>query len=283
MGVWSYVISVVFGLLTVIYVPSILMLRILNIRGFALLGIAPVWSAGVATVASILFHTLDIFWNLTNYLVFNLIAILFLGLIRIIIFSKENSENYLSHPDRELFSRKKEALLTLAFIIGGSLFFWLPTMWGIDLHLPAQQNDSTFHMSALMTMVQTGNASPMSAFSSLYGLAEANVTYPAVWHQLAALFATESTVVFVSKSMQLVTAIVWSVNIAIFASVVLIRANGAGFVAVAVAQLIPIFPVYYHVQIPLWPNAWGVALLPGLVAGILSAYRNIREGVKYSV
>ncbi|MDO5060363.1 MAG: hypothetical protein Q4D73_01885 [Actinomycetaceae bacterium] len=274
-GLW-YILGVSLASLLVVYVPSVLMLRSLGIKGYLLFGIAPAWSAGVSTAASLVFSKLGIFWNLQNYLAFNLVALLLCFGIGRILIGKRLADSEEGTEEVPVAQGKTGIIATGVLLILGSLLYWLPTIWGIDLNLPAQQNDSTFHLSALMTIVQTGDASPLTAFSSLYGLSEVSVTYPAVWHQLGALFATEQTVVQVAKALQLTVAFLWLANISILTTVALPRLWGAGPLAIAVAQIIPIFPVYYHVAIPLWPNAWGIALLPGVVAAVLTAFRNYR-------
>lgn len=264
------------GTLAVIYLPSLLMLRFLGIRGYLLGSIAPVWAAGVATAASLIFNPLGIFWNLQNYLIFNLVSIILCFLIGKIL-RMEQKNSGIPRGDYTPVALGKTAVIAATVLIAaGSLFYWLPTVWYIPVELPPQQNDSTFHLASLMTIVQSGDASPLTAFSSMYGLGNVKITYPAVWHQFAALFATEETVVLAAKSMQLTMAALWLINLNLLANVVLPRLWGAGLIAVSVAQIIPVFPVYYHVIIPLWPNAIGISMLPGMLAGLLTVFRNIK-------
>lgn len=268
-------IALALGMLLVIYLPSLLILRALNVRGSMLLGLAPVWTAGVLTAASLLFDKAGIAWTLAHYTLLNVVLVVLFTLLGIMVYGHRALTT--ARTDDVLVANSKPLwVVSVTLIVTGALLYWLPTMLNIPVEYPAQQNDSTFHLSALMTIVQTGKASPLTAFSSLYGLEGVSVTYPAVWHQLAALFATETTVVMTSKATQLVIATLWLINIHILARVALPRTYGAGLFAVAIAQIIPIFPVYYHVELPLWPNAIGIALLPGLLAALLTFFRAIR-------
>ncbi|MCS4484030.1 hypothetical protein NXS08_00800 [Gleimia sp. 6138-11-ORH1] len=274
-GIW-FILGVSLASLLVIYLPSLLMLRSLGAKGYLLFGLAPAWSAGVSTAASLIFAKFEISWNLTNFMLFNLLSLFLCLLIGRIIFGARFEKTQEGTEDIPVPQGKLGLIATLILLLLGTIFYWLPTIWGIDLNYPAQQNDSTFHLSAVMTILQTGDASPLTAFSSLYGLSDVNVTYPAVWHQLAALFATEQTVVQVAKALQFTVAFLWLANISILTTVALPRLWGAGLLGIAVAQIIPVFPVYYHVNIPLWPNAWGIALLPGVVSALLTAFRNYK-------
>lgn len=171
-----HMIALALGILLVVYLPSMVMLRALNIRGSMLLGLAPVWTAGVSTAASLVFAKLGIMWSLTHYVLLTVLLVVIFAAGGNMVFGRQSL--WSAQADDVLPTYPKTFWVApVALIVIGSLLYWLPTMWNIPVEYPAQQNDSTFHLSALMTMIQTGNASPLTAFSSLYGLESVSVTY----------------------------------------------------------------------------------------------------------
>lgn len=262
--------------LIIVYVPAFTILCGLGVDRRISVLLSPVWTAGMMTVSSLLFVKLEIAWTLTNYLMFSgVVAVMVHGLgILIAERTKSCPREHRSLRFWFVTGETTKSLSWLFLLILSSALMWLPTVWGVEPWVPPQHNDSTFHLSAVMSIVQTGQASPTVAFSSLYGFGQVDVAYPAVWHQITSLLATESTVVQASKGMYLTISVIWLVNISILAEDLLFEFPNTARYALVVAQVLPVFPVYYLTHLPLWPNALGIAMIPGLLAALHGSFRN---------
>ena len=137
----------------------------------------------------------------------------------------------------------------------------------MDPYFPASLSDPMFHYNGINAVMNTGNASMFGAMDWNYGLRVLDVTYPSVWHALAALIASPTVVVEVAHVLSyLVTPVIFLVGMTTLGAevfplrrlmTVLTPLAAAGFVA---------FPDYMTVGKGFWPNSLALALFPGVLA-----------------
>ena len=261
----------------VAFLPGAVCVRLLGLRGLSMWAVAPAWTAGLTTAASLAFSFLSIRWSPVSFAVFFAVSVVLCGALGLLVLGRERVVHgaFAGHVYVRM-SRRDKVLLT-AFIVVAALLMWVPITFASGLDLPPQQNDPIYHMSAAQGILNTGDASPLTAFRSMYGLGRAAAIYPAVWHQLTALIATPSTVVLASKAVLLAVCLIWLVTMASLAQVGLPRLWGAPFYVVGLASILPVFPVYFLVTTARWPNALGLAIVPGLIAFALTFFRAIRR------
>lgn len=261
------------SLLVVVFAPGLLCLRLLGLRGLTLWAVAPAWTGGIASVASVALSQLNISWSSASFGLASLTAAAISVVAGRALLGKNLQRRGFSGGNVALPLGRRASLVLAALVTFGAGAIWIPAVSGTPWSNPPQMWDPTYHLSAIWSMVTSGDASPFTAFSRLYGPEAVSLFYPAVFHQLTALVATPETVIPSIKTMLFVICLVWNIGIACVAQVVLPYFKHAPHYAVALAQLVPVFPAYLLLRVPNWPNALGIALIPGILALSLVVYR----------
>ena len=166
-----------------------------------------------------------------------------------------------SHTYRILTRRERAALWALVGL--GWVVAALAMVAAADPADPVQQWDSTFHMNGVWNILQTQQAQPNGGLAPLYDGRQ--VTYPIAWHAFTALFSTTGTVVQASNTMSLLIMGLWVAGGAAFTAVVS-TSRTAVLAAPVIAGCLPNMPADALTMYNQWPNALGVALLPGLAS-----------------
>ena len=168
-----------------------------------------------------------------------------------------------------------------AMVAAGSFLAALPMLLHANPELPAQQWDSTFHLNGVWSILQFGSASPFGGLSDLYG--GRSVFYPTTWHAFTALFSTSPTVIRAANASSIVLMIMWVLGASALTSVIT-RRRGAILAAPILAGLLLDMPADNLTMYNQWPNAMGLAAVPGVVALAVILGRRIagafEEGIR---
>lgn len=168
-----------------------------------------------------------------------------------------------------------------AMVAAGSFLAALPMLLHANPELPAQQWDSTFHLNGVWSILQFGSASPFGGLSDLYG--GRSVFYPTTWHAFTALFSTSPTVIRAANASSIVLMIMWVLGASALTSVIT-RRRGALLAAPILAGLLLDMPADNLTMYNQWPNAMGLAAVPGVVALAVILGRRIagafEEGIR---
>lgn len=168
-----------------------------------------------------------------------------------------------------------------AMVAVGSFLAALPMLLHANPELPAQQWDSTFHLNGVWSILQFGSASPFGGLSDLYG--GRSVFYPTTWHAFTALFSTSPTVIRAANASSIVLMIMWVLGASALTSVIT-RRRGAILAAPILAGLLLDMPADNLTMYNQWPNAMGLAAVPGVVALAVILGRHIagafEEGIR---
>lgn len=168
-----------------------------------------------------------------------------------------------------------------AMVAAGSFLAALPMLLHANPELPAQQWDSTFHLNGVWSILQFGSASPFGGLSDLYG--GRSVFYPTTWHAFTALFSTSPTVIRAANASSIVLMIMWVLGASALTSVIT-RRRGAILAAPILAGLLLDMPADNLTMYNQWPNAMGLAAVPGVVAFAVILGRRIagafEEGIR---
>ena len=264
--------------LLLLYLPGLLCLIGFGVTGFSRWLLAPAWSAGTVLLASLILSALGVGFSLGPVLVVQLVCVLLCALVGLLV-HRSTHQVAIPTPDGVGSSRRSAHVLWGSIfgvtVIANAAVMWWRSFGSYAPDAPAQQNDALFHSSGVWSILHSGNASPLGAFSRMYGPEDIAVVYPNVFHQFVALFATTATVIPATKLFLLGICVVWIAGVAGLCSAVLPTVKWAPWVAIVFAQFHPSFPVYLLNRVSIWPNALGIALLPGILAVIIVTVRSL--------
>ena len=140
----------------------------------------------------------------------------------------------------------------------------------------SQSYDAVFHLNALRYVAETGSASPRD----LTGMTGATGFYPSLWHAVAALVvpaAGGSVPAAANLTSMAVALVVWPLGSALLTRQLLgprpVPVGAAAVLSMAFVSF-PWFPLSWGV---LWPNTLGIALIPAVLACLLSALGVARD------
>ncbi len=138
-----------------------------------------------------------------------------------------------------------------------------------------------FHYNGINAVLTTGDASMFGAMDWNHGLRVLDVTYPAVWHALAALVAAPTAVIEVAHVLSyLVTPghLPGGGMTCLGAEVFPRRRRMVILTPPLVAAGFVAFPDYMAVGKSFWPNALALALFPGVLALGYAAVLDMSRG-----
>lgn len=290
LGQWWALAPMIVEMMVAATLPAVFWVRA-RVRSSVLsLAVAPAITFAFITALSILFDKAGISWQREHVLpVLGILTVL--GAL-VLLFAKvrEASGGRLPRggivaalgprkPLGEAQSRVRAS--TWAMILLGSLLAALPMLLHANPGLPPQQWDSTFHLNGVWSILRSGSASPFGGLSDLYGGRE--VFYPTTWHAFTSLFATPPTVIRAANAGSIVLMIIWVVGATALTSVIT-RRRGAILAAPVLAGLLLDMPADNLTMYNQWPNAMGLAAVPGVAALAVILGRRIAadspEGVR---
>lgn len=247
---------------TVMYLPGLVMLHRLGVRGLLAVAAAPAPVVGVVGASGILLDGLGIPWSLASLTVMMLIAMVGLALFARLA------------PQRQIRTRplpvRDAAMVSVGLLFGALLqgAAYLPGMRRPDaLH---QIHDALFQLNATQEIIRSGNASSFGALDPLQGK-RSGIFYPTAFDAVAAVGASTSSAVVAVNVLMLVTVLViWPIGIVALARVVAPRRPLVAAVAPVIAASFIIFPANFIIMQGALPYGLALALAPGVAALVIA-------------
>lgn len=239
-----------------VFVPGLVALRLVGLRGLALVAFAPVMSTAMTAVAALGLGVLRVPWSLASYAA----AMVVFGALAWIL---GRVLGRVPAPPRS----ERRWLLPVAVGLGILFGLWRLAAYINEPGAISQTNDAVFHLNAIRNILETESASSMHVSAVIGGRG----FYPAAWHGLVSLSALVGVDIAVAvNAMSLViAAVVWPVGIAWLTRVVTGSERTAAVAAILSAAL-QTFPLLMFQWGVLYPNGLSTALLPAAIALVLS-------------
>lgn len=269
----SWLDAVPVGLLSAVwlFVPGLLVTYGYGLRGFAAWGLAPVVSVAVAATTAVVAQKIGVPWSVPLVVV---VAVAIAVVVSVVAFLLRRRWPALPADPRRV---------TLAAALGmvpAVLLGFITFVHGVQSPTALSQTyDAVLHYNTVRSIVDTKDAS--SLVLGTVGIpGESNIFYPGGWHDIVSLvvmsggFGIPASVNMVSLVIGIV---VWPVScMALVRQVV-----GRSAVALAVTGVLSIaftaFPWDLLSFGVLWPNLLGMALVPAVLAAVLSVTGLARE------
>lgn len=254
-----------------LFVPGLALLLALGYRRRAAALSAPVISVGLLAGLAVVFGAVGVPWNAPAVAAsVALIAAVVLGIRWAVTRREVRAARHTASVGEaaDVGSRRTTALLVGGVVLGG-LLAAVPLAQGLRPDLMLQAWDNVFQLSATRFVVETANASPFHLQAVSHQVTASVPFYPAAWHGIAALSTVGSVITGSNALLLLLAGAVWPAGLAALARVAvpgrplvaaLAPVVGAGFFA------FPAIMLGWG-----WPNAFAIALLPGLLALTLLA------------
>jgi hypothetical protein len=254
-----------------LFVPGLLVTYGYGLRGFAAWGLAPVVSVAIIATTAAVAPIVGVSWSIQLVIAVALVIAVVVAVVAFLLRRRWPATP--ADPPR----------VTLAAAIGLVPAFVLSIitfMHGIA-HPDAlsQTYDAVLHYNAVASILDTHNASSLT-IGSLDIPGEPGSFYPAGWHDLVSLvvmsggFGITSTVNMVSG---VIAIAVWPVSCLLLVRQVV----GKSAVAMAITGLVSVaftaFPWDLLSFGVLWPNLLGMALVPAVLAAVLSVTGMARD------
>ncbi len=281
-GQWWTVVPTMVGMLVVLTLPTVFWVRARVRSSVVALAVAPGMTMAILTALSIVFDVAGVDWERAK--VFPVLGLV--GALGAVVWLFESARRAgggtlqpggivaAIGPRRPLGEAQSRVRASTWAMIGvGALLAALPMLLRADPRLPAQQWDSTFHLNGVWSMLHSHSASPFGGLADLYG--GRKVFYPTTWHAFTALFSTPTTVIRASNASSIVLMIVWVLGATALTSVVT-RRRGAILASPILAGLLLDMPADNLTMYNQWPNAMGLAAVPGVVALAVIVGRRMR-------
>lgn len=252
---WLNAVPTILAATAVLMVPGLLLAWSMRARGFALFGLAPVFSVSLISVTAVVCPFIGVPWSAVPVLVLALVA-------SAVAFVSNRRSRRTWRPQRAFDSRFAFAMLgTLlaAVIIGARLVYAFGTPDSIS-----QTYDNIFHLNAIQYILHTGQASSLTV-GGMTGIP----FYPAGWHAVVSLSAQltgASIPVAVNASNLVIGAVVWPMACILFCQQVLGQSKMTALLAGVLSAAFSSFPLMMVDFGVLYPNLLSISLLPALLA-----------------
>jgi hypothetical protein len=250
-----------------LFVPGCVAVRLVGLRGWAALGAGPAVGTTLLVAAGIVCGATGVGWGLLPLVVSVLIGWVLAALVGRLV-RRWAAPRTAPDPSR--------ALSLLAGVAG--LAFALASVVVVLTHVAAtpdsfpQHPDTIFHLGDALWMAQHHDVSLLHAYRFID--AGRSSAYPAAFHVVTATTSMLSGVDVVASTQSAVlvmAGLVWPAGVVLLARALLgNRPAVVGSAAVA-SVLFTAFPYTVMGFGVLWPNLFGQALLPGVVATALAA------------
>ncbi|MCZ2806492.1 hypothetical protein O2W18_15385 [Modestobacter sp. VKM Ac-2983] len=255
-------------------VPGLPIAHLLGLRGLAAVGLAPVAVVGVVGVTAIGASQVGVEWSPL------LLLAVFAGLTALVACIALPLRQRLPRPlpaDRRSVLGAASAGLVAAMLLGA---FTVRRAIASPEEL-IQSSDSPFHYNAVVTILNSGDASSF-ALDTLGVPGQAQGFYPGAWHGLASLLVMMSGVSVPAAANILsvsIALVVWPLGCLLLMR----QLAGPSPLALGLAGVLSIgfgaFPWELLGWGVLWPNLLGLALVPAGLATLLSAVGLAEEDV----
>lgn len=242
----------------VVFVPGVLALYGVGMRGLGLLAAGPVFSVASTAVIAVVLGATGIGWSPRSWGVASLLLIVLAWAIARLLGCRP------SVAPGALRRWYLPTAIGLGVLLGG----WRLVAYISDPAGVSQTNDAVFHMNAVRFILETADASSLHVNSVIGG----SGFYPSAWHGMVSLIAmlTGASIAVATNMFTLVIgAIIWPLGLAWLTRSVTGSNAAAGYAAV-LSSALQTFPLLMFQWGVLFPNALSTALLPAAVALVIS-------------
>lgn len=243
--------------------PGLVIGWVAQVRGFVLVALAPALSTTAIAVGAIAAGILGVRWSwwapLVTAAILSCVVWLALGVVR-----RAGLDVRRSSSPRQGW--KRDLPLWLGLLVSSVL---LGRQLTVVLGRPdafSQTFDNIFHMAAVRYAFETGNASSLT-ISGVTRLEGDPTFYPAAFHALASLVWThgpDDIAVAVNAAAAVISALVWPLGCLALVRLALPESTAGVLGAAVLLTSFSTFPVLLLDFGVLYPNLYGLALVPGM-------------------
>lgn len=256
---WAAVVIV--ALLAVVGIP---LSRIIGLRGFATIAMAPAFTVTIVGVTAVAAPWIGLSWSVLPVL---LVAILVGGILFLVRRATRRRQQPPA-PQRRFDGWLLFGLVTAAMLLG----YRIVTIIGGPENI-SQTFDDIFHLNGVRFVLETGNASSLW-LGHMTNPSGGLPFYPAAWHGLVALvvqLSGASIPTAINALTLVVSAIVWPAGILLLTRTLFGRSPVLSVTAGLLAASLPVFPILLMDYGVLYPFQLGLAILPAALAMTLRA------------
>lgn len=255
---WLAQSPVVLAALILVFVPGVVVLFAVGMRGLILAAAAPVFTVAATSLLALGLGAAGIPWSPTSWAVGMLImAVIAAALGRLLGTRLPRSSD-----------GSRRWVLPVAVVVGATFGLWRLAAYIADPAGISQTNDAVFHMNAVRFILDTADASSLS----VNGVVGGSSFYPAAWHALVSLvvLVTGAGVPVAANALTLVIgALIWPLGIAALTRIVTGSDRVAGTAAI-LSSALQTFPLLMFQWGVLFPNALSTSMLPAAAALVLA-------------
>ncbi|WP_243224838.1 DUF6541 family protein [Microbacterium sp. CIAB417] len=260
-GDWLAQTPALLAAILVVFVPGVLALWGVGLRGLALLAAAPVFGVAVVGVTALVFGALGIPWSPLSWGGAALVLVVVAWVLGRLFGNRL--------PPAE--SRGATWILPVALAIGALFGIWRLAAYISDPTALSQTNDAVFHMNAVRFALETADASSLHINAVIGGRS----FYPAAWHgvvSLVVMLTGSQITVAVNMLTLVIGAFIWPLGIAWLTKQITGSITISAYAAVfsGAMQAFPLLMFQWGV---LFPNALSTALIPAGIAIVMSLPR----------
>lgn len=245
----------------VVFVPGMLPLRIIGVRGLALVALAPVLGTAIAAGSAILLDWTAIPWIPPVYVAVVAGVALIAWALRLVCGPVRQ------RPSGPSINWTLSAALAIGVALSAwSLIAYIGPPGGIS-----QTNDSIFHLNAVRYAIESASASSFH----ITGFTGSAAFYPAAWHGLVSMLVQVTGAqlpIAVNALTLLIGAVIWPLGVAWLTKTATGSAVVSGYSAVLSGAL-QAFPLLMFQWGVLYPNALSIAILPAAIALVVTVPR----------
>lgn len=252
--------------LALLFLPGAVLAWALRLRLAAVVGLAPLFSLGLAGTAAIVAAWVQVGWSVWVVAA----ATVIVSAAAWLLTGRKLTGNVT--PDS-----RTVLLSAAAGIAAGALFIGrrVTQLIGAPDNI-SQRYDNVFHLNAVRYVLDTANASTLDLGRMGGGNGGRSAVYPAVWHSFGAL-VTQVTGVDVPVSVNVINvvacAVLWPVSV-VFLTRVVLGPRSLGLAAAGVISSgFVAFPYLLMVWGPLFPNLMSVSVMPAGLAVVVMVCR----------
>ncbi len=260
---WWQTLPVFGGALVIFLVPGLIFALAAGMRGLQAVLAAPILSAAMVGVLSLLFPFGKVGWNPLTFFLGVLLLSALAYAVRILI------RRRIPEAKPEPLGRRRNTIAVLSLLLAVLLI--AATMMSAIMAPEniSQTYDNVFHLNAVRWALDSANASPMN-LGAFTGIS----LYPAEWHAFVALVVAltgASIPVAVNVTAVVVGAVVWPFGAMLLVRTVCGTRNLPTIVGAVFSAGFSAFPILMINWGVLYPNLLSIALLPAAIALGLSA------------
>ncbi len=244
--------------LLILFLPGMLALASIGMRGLALFAAAPVFGTLATAAAAVALSWLGLPWSPLTWVATMAVICVVAWLIG----------RWLGHTPPETPAEGSRRLLIAALVFAAIITSWRLAAYIGDPDAISQTNDAVFHMNAVRYLLETSDASSLHLSSVIGGTG----FYPGAWHSVVSVIVlwTGTSIPIAANTLTLVIgAVIWPLGIAWLTRLVTGSSTAAAYAA-ALAGVMQNFPLLMFQWGVLFPNALSTALIPAAIAMVIT-------------